>query len=283
MPKLEAERILDLSKLPRLSSKDENDSSLFPSNFFDYFEVHSYRNAAQILHNSCRDEFSELTSKLMEFRIETANVVKLGGNKTEIAKSMDTLLKPIGWNETRVKADLVVRKIYSVSESREIKSGPRRTQTKTESVLKQDEYLIEDFIDGHKIDFMKNRIAFDLEWNSKDQTFDRDLYAARTFYECGLINAGIILTRSAELISVFQEISSRVAISDFKSKFGASTTWMGKLLYRLNAGRGGGCPILALGIRPALIDDFEAWKEANQPIRAPEVITQEETKEASVG
>lgn len=283
MPKLEAERILDLNKLPRLSSKDENDPSLFPTDFFDYFEVHSYRNASQILSSSCRDEFSELTSKLMEFRIATSNVVKLGGNKSEIAKSMDNLLTPIGWNETRVKADLVVRKIYHVAEEYEVKSGPKKGEKRTRFVGNQDEYLIEDFIDGHKIDFMKNKVAFDLEWNSKDQTFDRDLYAARTFYECGLINAGIILTRSAELISVFEEISSRVAISDFKSKFGASTTWMGKLLYRLNAGRGGGCPILALGIRPKLIDDFESWKTNNPTIRAPELITQDETEETSVG
>lgn len=29
---------------------------------------------------------------------------------------------------------------------------------------------------GHNIDFLKGRVAFDLEWNSKDQTFDRDLF-----------------------------------------------------------------------------------------------------------
>lgn len=39
-----------------------------------------------------------------------------------------------------------------------------------------------------------------------------------------------------------------------KAKYGASTTWTGKLLYRLNAGRHGGCPILAFGITPKLIE-----------------------------
>jgi hypothetical protein len=38
-------------------------------------------------------------------------------------------------------------------------------------------------------------------------------------------------------------------------KYGASTTWMGKLLYRINAGRSGGCPVLVLGITPKLIKD----------------------------
>jgi hypothetical protein len=34
------------------------------------------------------------------------------------------------------------------------------------------ERRLERFMDGHKIDFVKNAVAFDMEWNSKDQTFD---------------------------------------------------------------------------------------------------------------
>ena len=43
------------------------------------------------------------------------------------------------------------------------------------------------FLDGHKVDYVKGRVAFDLEWNSKDQTFDRDLYAMSAFSQCGVI------------------------------------------------------------------------------------------------
>jgi hypothetical protein len=43
---------------------------------------------------------------------------------------------------------------------------------------------------------------------------------------------------------------------------------MGKLTYRLDAGRGGGCPILAIGIKPPVVSDFEAWKEANPVIKS---------------
>jgi len=35
---------------------------------------------------------------------------------------------------------------------------------------------------------------------------------------------------------------------EYKSKYGASTTHMNKLLPRLKAGRSGGCPVLAIGI-----------------------------------
>jgi len=37
----------------------------------------------------------------------------------------------------------------------------------------------------------------------------------------------------------------------------AQVSWMGKLLYRLNAGRHGGCPVLVFGIKPDVVED---WK-----------------------
>jgi hypothetical protein len=49
------------------------------------------------------------------------------------------------------------------------------------------------------------------------------------------------------------------------SKYGASTTWMGKLIYRLNAGRNGGCPILAIGITPACVSDWSQPAKSGAP------------------
>ena len=111
--------------------------------------------------------------------------------------------------------------------------------------------LIEGYIDGHNIDFLKNRVAFDLEWNSKDQTFDRDLMAMRTYFDCGLIDVGVIVTRAEELNDIFRKLG-------IIAKYGASTTWMGKLLPRLKSRRNGGCPILAVGIKkPCVEGDFD--------------------------
>ena len=129
-------------------------------------------------------------------------------------------------------------------------------------------HLIRNYIDGHKIDYVKGRVAFDLEWNSKDQTFDRDLYAFRTFHECGLISVGVLVTRSVSLNPLFDVLplldeGGIVQLKNnkprlCKEKFGASTTWMGKLLYRLNAGRHGGCPVLVFGIRPEVVTDWKS-------------------------
>ena len=72
--------------------------------------------------------------------------------------------------------------------------------------------------------------------------------AMRTYFNCGVIDCGVILTRAASLNDVFRDMG-------VMGKFGASTTWMGKLTYRLDSRRQGGCPILAIGIGPGCVID----------------------------
>jgi hypothetical protein len=131
----------------------------------------------------------------------------------------------------------------------------------------------EKYLDGHKIDYVKGKVAFDLEWNSKDQTFDRDLYAMNAFFLSGAIDVGVLVTRSGSMNQVFRAIGPALKktgevekLKDGRDKptimkYGASTTWMGKLIYRLNAGRNGGCPILAIGITPAAVSDWTLPKK----------------------
>ncbi len=141
----------------------------------------------------------------------------------------------MGWTETRISGDLVV-------------TLKKRRHTNNEFVDKQ--FTIPEYKDGHTIDYVKDKVAIDLEWNSKDQTFDRDLFAFRTYYECGIISCGVIITRSAELNPVFNSLGP-----DSKKKYGASTTWMGKLLPRLHSRRHGGCPLLVVGITPKTMSE----------------------------
>lgn len=200
-----------------------------PNAIADKYEVHSFRHALEVLATGCSEEFGELMEALGRFTLSTKNITAKGGNESQIPKKIANLLRPLGWRETRIRGDLVVR----------IRTAEREDR----------EQRIEDFLDGHKIDFVKHRVAFDLEWNSKDQTFDRDLYAFRTFHEAGIISAAVLLTRSESLNQIFKRLG-------VMQKYGASTTWMGKLLFRLNAGRNGGCPVLVLGITPKLVEDW---------------------------
>jgi Restriction endonuclease BglII len=234
-----------------------------PSNILERYEVYSYRNAAVILSETRRPEFDELLIALQNFSITKDLIRRAGGNESEIPKLFSAMLRPKGWHETIVQGDLVVRTRWRVQVGIDKRGRPVFEK-------RSDERVRERYLDGHKIDYVKGRVAFDLEWNSKDQTFDRDLYAFSAFSQCGVIDAGVLLTRSGLLNPVFKTLGPALDrygnIEKKKNgkprmtmeKYGASTTWMGKLLFRLNAGRNGGCPVLAIGIRPQCISDWSA-------------------------
>lgn len=209
--------------------------NLIPKEISEKYEFYNFNGALEILTQTHVEEFSEIVHALEEFSIKTEDIVKKGGNESQIPKNLSVLLRPLGWKELEISGDLIVRLL----------EGKNRKEVRREFSLKE-------FISGHKIDYVKGEVALDLEWNSKDQTFDRDLYAFRTFYECGVITCGIIITRSEQLNAVFEKLGDGV-----KQKYGASTTWMGKLLPRIHARRHGGCPMLVIGITPKTISDWE--------------------------
>lgn len=220
------------------------------------YDVYSYRHAAAILANTYPDDLAQIERSLLDFRITVREIGMPGGNESDMPKKFSRILRPEGWVETRIQGDLLVRS----KEYNEVflDSG----KIKKVKLPESEPRVIENFIDGHKIDYVKGRVAFDLEWNSKDQTFDRDLYALRAFHECGIISVGVLVTRSASLNPVFEVVpqlnkQGEKVGKTVRAKYGASTTWMGKLLYRLNAGRHGGCPVLVFGITPRLITDWD--------------------------
>lgn len=215
-------------------------SKFIDSDLQNRFVFHDYGHALEILHESFYEEWNEVQDALREFKLSIADIIQAGGNESPIPKKIDNVLYPYGWREIRISGDLIVKKY------------PRQTAQRRGQFAKEPFEIetIKGYIDGHNIDFLKNKVAFDLEWNSKDQTFDRDLLAMRTYFDCGLIDVGIILTRAEELNSIFKDVG-------IMAKYGASTTWMGKLLYRLNSRRNGGCPILAIGIKKECVEGYE--------------------------
>ena len=205
----------------------------------DRFEFYSYGHALEILHDAFPVEWEEVQTCLRQLRLTVADLKTAGGNESPIPKKFDHVLYPFGWREIRISGDLIVKKYPRQTAQRRGRFADQPYETET----------IEGYIDGHNTDFLKNRVAFDLEWNSKDQTFDRDLLAMRTYFDCGLIDVGIIVTRAEELNDIFRK-------ENIMAKYGASTTWMGKLLSRLDSRRNGGCPILAVGIRKGCVEEY---------------------------
>ena len=198
----------------------------------DKYDFYNFNHAVEIMVQAYANELGEIMSTLEDFSLSKDDLIAAGGNESSIPKKLSSFLRPLAWQEVKISGDLIVRLNF--------RNSSAATEEKT----------IKDFIDGHNIDYVKNRVALDLEWNSKDQTFDRDLYAMRTFYECGIIACGVIVTRSEKLNPVFHRLG-------IIKKYGASTTWMGKLLPRIHSGRHGGCPLFVIGITPGAITDLE--------------------------
>lgn len=209
--------------------------ALIPNSLAGKYDFYNFNSALEILTQSYPDEFGELVYTLERFEIKLEDILEKGGNESNIPKKLNELLRPMDWKEIEISGDLIVRLL----------EGKKRKEVYKEFSLKE-------FISGHKIDYVKGNVAIDMEWNSKDQTFDRDLYAFRTFYECGVITCGVIITRSETMNDIFSTLGN-----DVKKKYGASTTWMGKLLPRIHARRHGGCPLLVVGMTPNTVSD---WK-----------------------
>lgn len=264
------ESTADVAERPSVGADSEEEvRAILPEVLFKKFRVASYRKAAAILHHGLRPEFSEVVQALTRFEITTTMIRRPGGNESEIPKVVSGLLRHNGWHETIISGDLEITRKWRQPIGVD-KNGKAITETRSVS------YVREKYLDGHKIDYVKNRLAFDFEWNSKDQTFDRDLYAFAAFAEAGAIDAAVIVTRDTSLNGIFRELGQALdkhgnpafrpdgTPVPLPPKYGASTTWWGKLIYRLNAGRNGGCPVLALGITPECISDLQQWR-ASQP------------------
>ncbi len=202
---------------------------LLPQNIREKYEIFDYRHAIAILSTDFPKLFTEICHVLDNFRLSKKMILSPGGNESEIPRAFSSILRPLGWIEYAITAKVMIDDLEVV-----------RSET-------------------HKIDYIKDRVAFDLEWNSKDQTFDRDLYAFRAFFEYNKISVGVLVTRSTSLHDFFGtlgEVTDQHGVTrPVKSKFGASTTHMNKLLPRLKEGRSGGCPVLALGITTAVLVD----------------------------
>ncbi|MEM6305389.1 MAG: BglII/BstYI family type II restriction endonuclease [Pseudomonadota bacterium] len=216
------------------------------------YSVTSYRSAATILAQRAPREWASILQILRDFTISTREIRMPGGNEMNATARFGALAEQAGFHtQVRIEADLTVK----------LRSG------KGDTAPIVDEVLREDFIHNHLVDFWRGRVAFDYEWNSKDQTYDRDLYAFRSFFEAGVIDVGVIVTRALphayfKSLGYALDKHGRETDKTVAAKFGASTTGTHKLISRIGAGRSGGCPVLAIGILPGNVTGEDAGDPA---------------------
>lgn len=115
-------------------------------------------------------------------------------------------------------------------------------------------FKIEVTVDGevtlaptHHVDYFKNRVAIETEWNNKDPFYDRDLTTFRLLFELNVLSVGVIITRGDDLQNIFDKLGKGAS-------YGASTTHMSKLKPKMDNRASGGCPVLAFGMTAKLYD-----------------------------
>ncbi len=181
-----------------------------PQEIKDRYRVEERKHGASILKADFPNEFEDIIRVLSEFHVLRSHIVVGGGGKTKVAQSIDAAFKARGWVEKSWDTKIVVDEVETKSPT-------------------------------HKVDCYKNRVALELEWSNKDPFYDRDLNNFRLLFDLRVISVGVIVTKDDNFREVFDELN-------IFSKYGMSTTWMSKLMPKIEGGGGGGCPLLVFGI-----------------------------------
>lgn len=139
---------------------------------WDFMETNS---ASAVMKAVCPSEWGDIIKVLSSYRLDPTHWLKAGGNRGDIAEQIDDQFRERGWRETRL--DLSTTGILFSKDGEQLEKLPE---------IYQEGYLVDNF---------KNRIVLDVEWNAKDGNLDRDLASYRSWYDAGVISAGVIITK----------------------------------------------------------------------------------------
>jgi len=184
--------------------------NLLPADIRATYQFEERHHACSILKTDFPEQWNDLLGVLREFVLKKSEIEVRGGNKSPIARGLDGLFYKRGWEE----------KSFDI----QVLADGKQTLAPT-----------------HHVDYYKDRIAVETEWNNKDPFFDRDLTTFRLLFEFNVLSVGIIITRADELQDIFYEVGKKTAA-------GQATTHMSKLIPKMYNRASGGCPVLALGI-----------------------------------
>ena len=187
---------------------------LLPAKILKNYEVHEWKHACAILKNDFPNEWADIIKVLSSYKLCKSYMIDAGGGKSASSKSLDSAFYRLGWEERKFETKIVVDNHEAVTPT-------------------------------HKVDCVKNKVALEIEWSNKDPFFDRDLNNFRLLFDLRAIGVGVIITKSDELRELMEKL-------DVWSKYGTTTTWMKKLIPRIEGGGGAGCPILVFGIKKEL-------------------------------
>ena len=190
--------------------------------------------AAAVMKAVCPSEWQDIVQVLSTFRLNPATWLKAGGNRGDISKEIDGEFSKRGWKEARL--DLETTGMLLDRKNVVIDKLPTVTQ------------------EGYLVDNYKGRVVLDVEWNAKDGNLDRDLASYRSWFEAGVISAGVIITKDRTSLrklatKIWSEYQATLPIDaqsqELPIDLGTSTTTtFDKARMRVRRGVMGTCPVL---------------------------------------
>lgn len=210
------------------------DPDVLPTSARNHWEFMETNSAAAVLKAVCPSEWSDIVDVLSTYRLNAQYWLKPGGNRGDIAAQIDSEFSARGWREARL--DLETRGILLDKDAVEIGALP---------TVRQEGYLV----DNHK-----GRVVLDVEWNAKDGNLDRDLASYRSWYEAGVISAGVIITKDRPRLlnlarTIWSEYQATLPMDTRTAKLPidlmtSTVTAFDKAQMRVRRGVMGTCPVL---------------------------------------
>ncbi|MRG59858.1 restriction endonuclease [Agromyces sp. CFH 90414] len=227
------------------------DDDVVPAGIRDRYEWIETGSAAAILKALAPHEWADLLSVLDGFALAPNRWLVAGGNKGDIAADLDARFRRLGWLETRI--DVAVQGYLFTDFAKKGTDRVARSRAEGESL----------YLEGYRVDNHKGRMIVDIEWNAKDGNLDRDMAAYRSWYEFGLIDGAVIITKDRKpLLDLAREVWTRhqatVPVAERSAKLpvdltSTTTTSFDKATERIRRGGAGTCPLLVIGV------GREAW------------------------
>lgn len=221
-----------------------DDPTILPSAARDHWRFMETNSACAVMKAVCPSEWSDIVEVLSTYRLNPQSWLRAGGNRGDIAEQIDSEFHVRGWRETRL--DLSTHGILFSKDG--VKVG------ELEPIYQQ----------GYLVDNFKNRIVLDVEWNAKDGNLDRDLASYRSWFEAGVISAGVIITKDRPaLLSLARKLWSdhqlTLAEADRVKKLPidlttSTVTAFDKAEMRVRRGVMGSCPVLIVAATEATWD-----------------------------
>jgi len=160
------------------------------------WEIEDKDNALLIAGSYFKKEFKELDDALSKFTIPVTDFIRSGGNQAEPTKRLKKIVDSFDWGKNNVE-----------SETKVVFSDKSLEPITTKAVSHEIDHL---GTDSRK----ERKFSLEIEWNNKDEFFDRDFAAVKGLYEMGVIEFGIIILKG----DTFNEKATKVIEKYFRKR-----------------------------------------------------------------